>query len=189
MAKDNRIKSLEEIIIEMGHDPKDPKGTQALIKNREEDLAALRKQMKLPPTLHPQTTEVAQQKEMEDVYTLLMRMNQRILDTEKALEEALQGKQTELSSRPPPLIPTISAPPTTVTTTTPPPASTSAADVSTSSATASVTTAVATQGASLGMEAMMKEIKALELQMIEIKETKENLAKIEASYDIKDHSC
>ena len=27
LAKDNRIKSLEEIIIELGHDPKDPKGS------------------------------------------------------------------------------------------------------------------------------------------------------------------
>ena len=42
MAKDNRIKSLEEIIIELGHDPKDPKGIQALIKKKEEDIAALK---------------------------------------------------------------------------------------------------------------------------------------------------
>ena len=46
LAKDNRIKSLEEIIVEMGHDPTDPKGTQALIRKKEEDIAALRKQMK-----------------------------------------------------------------------------------------------------------------------------------------------
>jgi len=52
-AKDNRIKSLEEIIIELGHDPNDPKGVQALMKKKDEDIAALRKQIKLPPTLHP----------------------------------------------------------------------------------------------------------------------------------------
>ena len=55
-AKDNRIKSLEEIIIELGHDPQDPKGIQALIKKKEEDIAALKRQLKLPATLHPQAT-------------------------------------------------------------------------------------------------------------------------------------
>jgi len=63
LAKDKRSKSLEEIILELGHDPKDPKGTQALIKMKEEDIAALRRQLKLLITIHPQTTEVAQQKE------------------------------------------------------------------------------------------------------------------------------
>jgi len=43
LAKDNRIKSLEEIIIELGHDPKDAKGIKALIKKKEGDIAALRK--------------------------------------------------------------------------------------------------------------------------------------------------
>jgi len=43
LAKDNRIKSLEEIIIELGHDPKDPKGIQELIKKKEDDIAALRR--------------------------------------------------------------------------------------------------------------------------------------------------
>ena len=43
LAKDNRIKSLEDIIMELGHDPKDAKGIKALIKKKEEDIAALRK--------------------------------------------------------------------------------------------------------------------------------------------------
>ena len=60
LAKDNRIKSLEDIIIELGHDPKDAKGINALMKKKEEDIATLRKQLKLPPTMHPQTTEVVQ---------------------------------------------------------------------------------------------------------------------------------
>lgn len=38
LAKDNRIKSLEEIIIELEHYPKDAKGIKAL---------------KLPPSMHP----------------------------------------------------------------------------------------------------------------------------------------
>ena len=62
LAKDNRIKSLEDIIIELGHDPKDPKAIQTLLKIRDADLAALRNKVKLPATIHPQTDEVAQQK-------------------------------------------------------------------------------------------------------------------------------
>ena len=40
--KDNRIKSLEEIIFGLGHDPKDIKAIEALIKKKDEDIAALR---------------------------------------------------------------------------------------------------------------------------------------------------
>lgn len=43
LAKDNKIKSSEDIIIELGHDPKDAKGIKALMKKKEEDIAALRK--------------------------------------------------------------------------------------------------------------------------------------------------
>lgn len=61
LAKDNRINFLEKIIIELGHDPKDAKDIKALMKKKEEDIAALRKQLKLPPSMHPQTAEVVQQ--------------------------------------------------------------------------------------------------------------------------------
>lgn len=168
----------------MGHDPKDPKGTEALMKKKEEDIAAFRKQMKLSVTIHPQTAEVAQQQEAEYVVSLLMRMTERIMEMEKALEEAHRGKQPELTPQPSqnaPIVPapTTTTPPTAVTSTTPPPGPTATAGASTS---ADTTTAIV-QEASLSMETMMNEIKALELQMTEMKETKEKLAKIEASYD------
>ena len=58
LAKDNRIKSLENIIIELGHDPKDAKGIKQLMKKKEEDISALRKQLKIPPSMHPHTGDV-----------------------------------------------------------------------------------------------------------------------------------
>ena len=79
LAKDNQIKTLEEIVVELGHDPKDAKGIKELIKKKEEDIVALRKQLKLRVTMHPQTTELAQEKAEEDVMDLLMRMNQRLM--------------------------------------------------------------------------------------------------------------
>jgi len=90
LAKDNRIKSLEEIIIELGHDPKDAKGIKALMKKKEEDISTLRKQLKLPSTMHPQTAEVVQEKSEEDMMDLLMKLNARLDDTEQALEKALK---------------------------------------------------------------------------------------------------
>src|ERR1700733_3399238 len=100
-AKDNRIKTLEDIIIDLGHDPKDPKGVRALMKKKEGDIAALRRQEKLPPTIHPQTTELAQEKQVDDAMELLLVMNQRILQMEEELEKALQEKQGESASQPP----------------------------------------------------------------------------------------
>lgn len=88
LAKDNRIKSSEEIIIELGHDPKDAKGIKALMKKKEEDIVDLRKQLKLSSTMHPQTAEVVQEKSEEDMMDLLMRLNERLSETEQALEKA-----------------------------------------------------------------------------------------------------
>jgi len=93
MSKDNRIKSLEDIIMELGHDPKYAKGIKALIKKKEEDIAALRKQLKLPPSRHPQTAEIIEQKSEEDMLDLLMKLNERLTNTEQALEKALKEKQ------------------------------------------------------------------------------------------------
>jgi len=81
-AKDNRITTLEEIIMDLGHDPKDPKGINALMKKKEDDIAALKKQLRLPATIHPQTAEVAQEKQGEDMMDLIMRMNQRMIQME-----------------------------------------------------------------------------------------------------------
>lgn len=62
--------------------------------------------------MHPQTIEVAQQKEEEDMVNLLMRMNKRLLQTEKSLETALQQKQGELAPQPPETAPvSTTAPP------------------------------------------------------------------------------
>jgi len=93
LAKDNRIKSLEEIIIELGHNPKDPKAIKALVKEKEGNIAALRKQLKLPVTMHPQATKMVKEKEEEDLMELLIKMNERLAETEKALEKVLQEKR------------------------------------------------------------------------------------------------
>jgi len=87
LAKDNRIKSLEDIIIELGHDPKDPKAIQTLLKIRDADLATLRKKVKIPATIHPQIDEVAQQKQEQEIATLLVALHKQLVQTEGRLED------------------------------------------------------------------------------------------------------
>jgi len=68
---------LEDIIIELGHDPKDAKGIKALIREKEEDIDALRKQRKMSPSMHPQTADVVQQKSEEDMMDLVVEIATR----------------------------------------------------------------------------------------------------------------
>jgi len=44
-AKDNRIKSLENLVIELGNDPNDIKVAEKLTKRKNKDIAALQKQL------------------------------------------------------------------------------------------------------------------------------------------------
>ena len=52
-AKDNIIKSLKDLVIELSHDPSDIKAIEQLIKKKNEDIAALKKRLKLPHSQHP----------------------------------------------------------------------------------------------------------------------------------------
>ena len=104
-AKDNRIKALEEIIIELGHDPKDIKAVQALLKLRDADMAALRKMVKVPATIHPQTGEVAQLRHDQDAAAMLVSLYKQLIQTQEKLGESeatLQGalQQKEGGSAP-----------------------------------------------------------------------------------------
>jgi len=75
-AKDNKIKSLEDMFIEMGHDPVDIKAIEQLIKKKNEDIKTLKKQLKLPASLHPQTTEVLEsQTDHEEMLDMVLQLN------------------------------------------------------------------------------------------------------------------
>jgi len=52
------IKSLEDLVIELGHDPKDIKAIERLMKNNNDDITTFKKQLKIPQLQHPQTLEV-----------------------------------------------------------------------------------------------------------------------------------
>jgi len=174
-AKDNRIKTLEETIMDLGHDPNNLKGIKALRNKKEDDIAATKKQLRLPATMHPQTAELVQEKEAEDKMDLLMKMNQRIIQMEEELERALQGKQGESTSQPPQIAPIIVTLPPTQAATIPP---IILASTTTTTTTDATTTTTIVPESSMIMEEMMKAIKKIEVQVTELKESKEKLAKI-----------
>jgi len=131
---------LEEIIIELGHDPSDTKGIQDLIKKKDEDIAALRRQIKLPATLHPQTTEVVKRKEEQDVVALLMTLHKRLIETKGALEASMKAKQGDLASQPTRIATAIETAPLMTTTTDPPTGQTSEVGTSSSAPVPAMTT-------------------------------------------------
>ena len=74
-AKDLRIKALEELVLQVGYDPTNIKAEKLLVKKKNEDIAALRKQLKLPQSEHPQTKEFLQeQKEKDEMMSLILQL-------------------------------------------------------------------------------------------------------------------
>ena len=59
-AKDNRIKTLEVLVLKIGYDPSNVKAAEEMIKKKNADIASLRKQLNLPPTEDSQAKEIAQ---------------------------------------------------------------------------------------------------------------------------------
>ena len=47
--------------MQVGYDPTNIKAVEALVKKKNEDITALRKQLKLPQSEHPKTKEVIQE--------------------------------------------------------------------------------------------------------------------------------
>jgi len=200
-AKDNRIKALEDIIIEFGHDPNDIKAIQEVLKLRDADLAAIKKRMKIPPTIHPQTDEVAQQRRDKDITNLLMTLykelvetQQRLLETENALGATVQKGEQGQSSKPATEIinledapPKQDIPPKETTETEQAegtgPAATTPAIIEGSAKEPATASTPKEQAESLDMQKLRQEIQVMQAQMTELNKTKETLAKIEEKYD------
>lgn len=74
-AKENIIKSLEDLVIEVGYDPMNVKGAYELINKKNVDITALKKQLKLPPIKHPQTEEVLEnQNQNDEIMNLILQL-------------------------------------------------------------------------------------------------------------------
>ena len=75
-AKDNKIKSLEELVLKIGYDPSNVKVAEEMLKKNNADIASLRKQLKFPPTEDSQAKEVVEAvNEKEELLKLIMQQN------------------------------------------------------------------------------------------------------------------
>lgn len=66
LAKDNRVKSLEDLVIKIWYDPFDVKVAEDVIKEKNVDTIALRKHLKLPSTEDPQTKEIEESEQHKE---------------------------------------------------------------------------------------------------------------------------
>lgn len=56
--KDNRVKSLEDLVMKIGYDPTDVKAATYIIKKKNAYITMLRKQLKLPSIEDTQTMNI-----------------------------------------------------------------------------------------------------------------------------------
>ena len=67
----------------MGYDPANVNVAELLLKKKNEDIVALRKQLKLPPSEHPQTKEIMQkQAEKDDMMKIIFQLTGQIKEME-----------------------------------------------------------------------------------------------------------
>ena len=79
LAKDNKIKSLEDFVLKIGYDPSNIKEAEELLKNKNADIASLRKQLKLPATEDSQAKEIDESEgHKEKMMKLIMEKNAQI---------------------------------------------------------------------------------------------------------------
>jgi hypothetical protein len=115
-AKENRVKSLEELVLKIGYDPSNVKATEELVKKKNANIASLRKQLKLPATEDSQAKEIAETEgEKEEMLKLIMEQNAQIKDMEAELERLVKEKE---QTTPMEVIPLSAVPLTGVSTTT-----------------------------------------------------------------------
>jgi hypothetical protein len=78
-AKDNRINSVEELVVKIGYDPSNVKGIEEFLKKKNVDIESLRKQLKLPPTEDAQAKEITEtQGEKDEMLKLIMEQNAQL---------------------------------------------------------------------------------------------------------------
>ena len=93
-AKDNKIKMLEELVLKNGYDPSNVKAVEEMLKNKNVDIASLRKQLKLPPTEDAHAKEIDETEgEKDKMLKLIMEQNAQLKKIEAKLEKLVKEKE------------------------------------------------------------------------------------------------
>jgi hypothetical protein len=93
-AKDNRIKTLEELVLKIGYNPSNVKAVEEMIKNKNADIASLRKQLKLPPIEDSKAKEITETEgEKDEMLKLIMEQNAQLKEMESEIEKLVKEKE------------------------------------------------------------------------------------------------
>ena len=96
-AKDNRIKTLEELVLKIGYDPSNVTAVEEMLKKKNFDIEYLRKKLKLPPTKDAQTKEIAETEvEKDEMLKLIMEQNAQLKEMEAELEKLVKEKEHQI---------------------------------------------------------------------------------------------
>lgn len=96
------------MVIEIGYNPNDIKAAENLIKKKNEDIVALKKQVKLLPSEHPQTEEVLEnQSQKDEMMDLILQLNAQLKKMENEMGKLVQEKQASMEAVTVTTIPTI----------------------------------------------------------------------------------
>jgi len=94
LAKDNKIKSLEELVLKIGYDPSNVKAVEEIFKKKNADMTSKRKQLKMPTIEDPQAKEMTEKEgHTEEMMKLIMEKNAQIKEMEVELEKLVKEKE------------------------------------------------------------------------------------------------
>jgi hypothetical protein len=85
---------LEELVLKIGYDPSNVKAVKEMIKKKNANIAYLRKQLKLPPTIDSQAKEIAKAEgEKYEILKLIMEQNAQLNEMEAEMENLVKEKE------------------------------------------------------------------------------------------------
>jgi len=90
-AKDTNIQSLENLVLNMGYDPSNINVVEELIKKKNTEVAALKKQLKLPSSKDPMAKEIEETKtQKSDMIKLIIEKKLQIKQMEEQMEKLVK---------------------------------------------------------------------------------------------------
>jgi prefoldin subunit 5 len=93
-AKDNRIKTLEELVLKIGYNPSNVKAAEEMIKKKNADITSLRKQLKLLLTEDSHAKEIVEKEgEKDEMLKLLMDQNAQLKEMDAKMERLVKEKK------------------------------------------------------------------------------------------------
>ena len=120
LAKDRRIKYFEDLVIRIGQDPSSINAIEDIIRKKNTNIEALRKQLKLLVTEDPLTKGIEERESQKaDMMKLIMEKNVQLKQMETYMEKIIKEKEqvARMSIIPLEVVPLIEVPTSTSSTT------------------------------------------------------------------------